>query len=195
MDTVRLYLALFMVVMVPPAVAFWLVAHPLVSLWRWLGPAVAYSILLAMTLLVGWVCFRNRGVLIGEDLGAHPVPIISGLLLYCTSITLELQIRKQLKLTTFTGLAELDPDRVEGKLLHEGVYGHVRHPKYVSGFLGILGFALFTNYSGALIIVAMTLPGFYGIVLLEERELLDRFGEEYRRYKVEVPRFLPRLFS
>jgi protein-S-isoprenylcysteine O-methyltransferase Ste14 len=90
---------------------------------------------------------------------------------------------------------ELAQKGMESKLLKEGIYGRVRHPRYVSTMVGMIGFALFTNYSGAYVVVALTLPGLYLITILEERELLVRFGEEYRHYQEEVPRLIPRLTS
>jgi len=35
-------------------------------------------------------------------------------------------------------------------------------------------------------------PG-YLLLVLEERELLDRFGDAYREYQRDVPRLIPRL--
>jgi len=34
--------------------------------------------------------------------------------------------------------------------------------------------------------------GIYAVALLEERELLARFGDEYRTYCRRVPRFIPK---
>jgi protein-S-isoprenylcysteine O-methyltransferase Ste14 len=42
------------------------------------------------------------------------------------------------------------------------------------------------------ILVAVFVPLTYGVVLLEERELRERFGEEYERYCDKVPRFFPK---
>jgi protein-S-isoprenylcysteine O-methyltransferase Ste14 len=42
------------------------------------------------------------------------------------------------------------------------------------------------------VLFAAALPVFYAITVLEERELVDRFGERYRRYQREVPRLVPR---
>jgi protein-S-isoprenylcysteine O-methyltransferase Ste14 len=37
----------------------------------------------------------------------------------------------------------------------------------------------------------LTIPGLHAIVLLEERELVERFGQEYRDYALRVPRYIP----
>jgi protein-S-isoprenylcysteine O-methyltransferase Ste14 len=42
------------------------------------------------------------------------------------------------------------------------------------------------------VLVAAALPVFYAITMLDERELVDRFGGSYRRYQQEVPRLIPR---
>ena len=38
-------------------------------------------------------------------------------------------------------------------------------------------------------------PILHLVVLLEERELLERFGDAYRDYAGRVPRYVPRLRS
>ena len=193
MDTVRYYLALLMVVLVPPIVVFWCAVHPLAAVWRRVGPWIAYSVLLGIVLVLSWGCFLLREVLMGRDLGTHLVPLVLGLSLYLISKPLEIQIRKYLILKILIGWPELAPNGMESKLLKEGIYGRVRHPRYVSTMVGMIGFALLTNYSGVYVVVALTLPGLYLITVVEERELLIRFGEEYRHYQEELPRLIPRL--
>ena len=195
MDTVGYCLAVLLVVLVPPIVVFWCAVHPLAAVWRRVGPWVAYSLLFGVVCVLGWGCFLVRGVLMGQDLGTHPLPIVLGLLFYFASIALENKVRKQLTFKALVGLPELAPDRMESKLLKEGIYARVRHPRYASVIVGIMGFALLTNYSGVYVVVALTPLALYLITVLEERELLARFGEEYRQYREGVPRFFPRLTS
>jgi protein-S-isoprenylcysteine O-methyltransferase Ste14 len=45
---------------------------------------------------------------------------------------------------------------------------------------------------GVYVLVFMLFPLGYPMLVFEERELLDRFGEEYRQYQREVPRIIPR---
>ena len=69
MDTVRYYLAVLLVVLVPPIMVFWCVVHPLAAVWRRVGPWVAYLVLLGIVCVLGWGCFLLREVLRGQDLG------------------------------------------------------------------------------------------------------------------------------
>ena len=146
MDTVRYYLAVLLVVLVPPIMAFWCVVHPLAAVWRRVGSWVAYFVLLGIVCVLGWGFFLLREVLMGRDLGIHPLPLVLGLLLYLISIPPEIQIRKYLTLKTLVGWPELAPNRMESKLVKEGIYRRVRHPRYARMMVGMIGFALLTNY-------------------------------------------------
>ena len=57
----------------------------------------------------------------------------------------------------------------------------------------MLANALVVNYLGVyVLLMAIVAPG-YVMLVLEERELLDRFGDAYREYQRDVPRLIPRL--
>ena len=91
------------------------------------------------------------------------------------------------------GIPELSPnEQHRGKLLKDGIYRVVRHPRYLSAGLAVIAVALFVDYMGVYLLILFLFPLGYPMLVLEERELIDRFGEEYRQYQQEVPRILPR---
>ena len=53
--------------------------------------------------------------------------------------------------------------------------------------------ALAVNYLAVYLLLILYIPVIYLVVVLEERELRERFGIAYDRYCREVPRFIPRL--
>ena len=86
-------------------------------------------------------------------------------------------------------LAPWDPTR---RLVVVGPYRHVRNPMISSVALMLAGEALFL-FS---IRIALWLAIFFALnhtyfMLIEEPGLARRFGEEYRRYRAAVPRWLP----
>ena len=93
------------------------------------------------------------------------------------------------------GVPELTPPGAPATLLSEGIYSRIRHPRYVQIVLGLLGHALLANYLATWIIFAVSLLWIELVTRVEERELRDRFGEEYRLYCEKVPRFFPRSRS
>ncbi len=193
MDTARHVLGVLLVVMAPPAVGFWLLIHPLIRFWRRIGPRAAYLATTTLCALLGLLLYRNREALLGTDLGTSWLLVSFGGVLYVASGWLSFLTRRQLKLRIFAGLPELSGDGAGGVLLQEGPYAWVRHPRYLSVFIGITGFSLIANHAGAYLVVLASFIALWGVVGLEERELGRRFGAAYERYRSQVPALIPRL--
>jgi protein-S-isoprenylcysteine O-methyltransferase Ste14 len=192
MDTARYFIALLVIATFPGAILFWFAVHPFVGFWRKLGPAASYTILVGMLVAMAAAMVLMREAVLAVEYGTNWILVALGLLAYGIAAAIEMQCRRHLKFSMLVGLPEIAPDRTEGKLLTDGVYGIVRHPRYVSVFFGLAAVALFTNYLAAYVIWGVLTPIIYFMTLLEERELRDRFGQEYADYCRRVPRFVPR---
>lgn len=192
MDAARYFIALLVVVTFPGAILYWFAVHPFVRFWRKLGPVGTYIILVTLLVGIAAVMVVLREPILAVEYGTNWILVALGLLAYGIAAAIEIQCRRHLKFGMLTGLPEIAPDRAEGKLLTDGVYGIVRHPRYVTMFFGLLAVALFTNYLAAYVLLAVLTPTIYVMTFLEERELRDRFGQEYVDYSRRVPRFVPR---
>lgn len=78
----------------------------------------------------------------------------------------------------------------ESQLSDAGIYGLLRHPLW-AGLLQIgLGFGLISGSWFSLLVAALLPLGFTGWVrLVEEKELLQRFGQNYADYRKRTPAF------
>ncbi len=76
-------------------------------------------------------------------------------------------------------------------LLLRGPYKFSRNPMYISDFTILLGWALFYG-SLAVFLAGLAFAAFLAFVLVpsEERQLMERFDNEYLRYKNSVPRWV-----
>jgi protein-S-isoprenylcysteine O-methyltransferase Ste14 len=141
----------------------------------------------------GALLFRVRGRLLGTDLGMHWSLIAIAVVLYGVSTWIAFQHWRHLSIATMIGIPELSPtEQQKGKLLKDGIYRVVRHPRYLSAGIAVIAVALFVNCVGVYALILMLFPLGYPMLVFEERDLIDRFGEEYRQYQREVPRLLPR---
>jgi protein-S-isoprenylcysteine O-methyltransferase Ste14 len=79
------------------------------------------------------------------------------------------------------------------RLVTTDLYRCLRHPHHL--FIGIfmisLGLAIGHVYACLLIVVPQWLWIFGFLFLVEEKELLDKFGEAYAAYRREVPMLIP----
>jgi len=90
------------------------------------------------------------------------------------------------------GWREIYRARREGRLAITGAYAHVRHPQYTGIFLVIFGEGVvhwptvFSLTAFPIIVAAYVL-----LARREERQMLEKFGDEYRKYQERVPMFFP----
>ncbi|MCH8935688.1 MAG: isoprenylcysteine carboxylmethyltransferase family protein [Gemmatimonadetes bacterium] len=191
MNLARYIVALLVIATLPSGLLFWFVVHPFIGFWRRQGPKITYTVVIAMLLAVGTVLVLARGVLLETEYGTNYVLVALAGVFYLIAAAIELQCRKHLKFRILVGMPELVPEPATGKLLTSGIYGRVRHPRYVSAFFGVVAVALFSNYLAAYVIAGAMVPALHALTFFEERELRDRFGEEYAAYSRRVPKFVP----
>ncbi len=191
MNLARYIVALLVIATLPSGLLFWFVVHPFIGFWRRQGPKITYTVVIAMLLAVGTVLVLARGVLLETEYGTNYVLVALAGVFYLIAAAIELQCRKHLKFRILVGMPELVPEPATGKLLTAGIYGRVRHPRYVSAFFGVVAVALFSNYLAAYVIAGAMVSALYALTFFEARELRDRFGEEYAAYSRRVPKFVP----
>jgi protein-S-isoprenylcysteine O-methyltransferase Ste14 len=83
------------------------------------------------------------------------------------------------------------------KLIVKGPYLLTRNPIMLGSMFYYLGLSLFFD-SLAMLITIFVIPSIFGNLyhkLIEEKELLLRFGTEYSDYKENVPFLFPRIIS
>jgi len=92
-----------------------------------------------------------------------------------------------------SGIRWLTEEKMEARLEVKGLHRFVRHPLYMGTFLFLWGWFVFNPmisfFIATLIITIYTLIG----LELEEKKLIDQFGDAYIEYKKKVPKLIPRL--
>jgi len=82
----------------------------------------------------------------------------------------------------------------EGKIIDSNIYSIVRHPVYAGVLRVVIGLALLNGNANSIAFILFAPLGIFGwIRLVEEKELIERFGSSYLDYRKRVPAFWPRL--
>jgi protein-S-isoprenylcysteine O-methyltransferase Ste14 len=147
------------------------------------------TVLVAVPALLLWL---TRG----SALGGRPAGIDDprswiGVLLFGTGLAFAIWTCR-LFMTVGQGTpAPWDPPR---KLVVRGPYRHVRNPMITSVLLMLAGEAVFFgSWALAGWLSVFFLANAVYFPLSEEKALASRFGDQYRVYKANVPRWIPRL--
>lgn len=193
MDRVRYVIAVALLVSLPGGITYWFWVHPFIAFWRRVGLTLTLVVNLGWLVVLASAVFHWRASFLRYQFGTNPLLLAIGLPLVVLSVILRRYVARQLTTSTLVGFPEIAPDRFEQRLLTEGIYARIRHPRYVVVFLTVLGFALIANYLATYILTALLTAALLCVVLLEEKELRQRFGSEYQAYARRVPRFLPKV--
>ena len=82
---------------------------------------------------------------------------------------------------------------VKPAVIRKSVFSVVRHPVYLSEILFFLGFLILSLSLAAAAVWVVAIAFLHFIAKYEEKLLLARFGDDYEKYLLEVPMWLPRL--
>ena len=175
-----------------PAPIFWLIIHPAIHFWRRFGNR---SLWIALPL---WLINAAALGVLAPRIYAHRLPrngfsALLGAALIAAGIAIGRHVHRAFGLKRLGGLPEVNPNRYAGGVVKSGLYGRVRHPRYLEYMLSFVGWALLTGALGFFVLATVSIALYLIVAPLEERELREHYGDEYESYACEVPRFIPRL--
>jgi protein-S-isoprenylcysteine O-methyltransferase Ste14 len=160
----------------------WAADH--VGLTRWYR--LVYSTLSVVLLVWVWSCYRRVDTTL-----VWPVTMaarVAGYMLILAGGSLAALAVLRFGGAAFLGLQA----EVNGALVRNGLHGRMRHPIYTGTLLVMAGWLLLVPTPATVVSIAITCIYLPVGIHLEERKLIAQFGEEYLRYKAEVPVLWPR---
>jgi len=80
------------------------------------------------------------------------------------------------------------------ELIRGGPYRYVRHPIYTGILAGFVGSALARDEWRGVLSIAIAYLALWRKLRLEERWMIEQFGDAYRRFREEVPALIPNPF-
>lgn len=122
----------------------------------------------------------------------HPawLPAV-GLALVFLSIALLVWARQAIR-GQFSGHLQIQPEHC---LIQDGPYHFVRHPGYLGYLLMALGIAAgYASLIAFCTTLFLLLPGLVYRIGVEEKLLIDAFGDDYRQYATRTRRLVPGLW-
>ena len=87
-----------------------------------------------------------------------------------------------------------DEVRDKPEVIRKGVFSIVRHPVYLGEILLYVGLLFFSLSIASAVVWLLAIFFLDYIARYEEKILLDHFGDEYRNYMKEVPRWIPKIY-
>jgi protein-S-isoprenylcysteine O-methyltransferase Ste14 len=121
---------------------------------------------------------------------------VVGVVAVAAGVALHAWTAKLLGIKATIGYTELKPETAEKNqvLVTSGPFAVVRHPSYGAHTMVISGIFLITGVVAVGLIALVDLAITYFVTTeLEDRELTERFGNQYEEYKKKVPKLFPKF--
>lgn len=81
------------------------------------------------------------------------------------------------------------------QIIDKGIYKHLRHPSYAGSLLCFLGLGLsFSNWLSTLVIFVPNFSAFLYRIRVEEKALIQAFGDKYISYSKVTYRLIPGIW-
>ncbi len=184
--------ALITIMLWPVVPLFWIPVHGFPRIFRKIG-LLTYIVPLITWLPVAYLIYCERSFLLSYKFVFPTLLSLVGIIIFLAGMLLQFWTLKLLRLSGLMGLPEIS-EKIKGRFVGEGPFLVVRHPTYLSHTMMFLGVFLTTGVIAVGIGTIIDLVAVNLLVIpLEEKELMTRFGEEYRQYRNRVPRYFPRL--
>lgn len=149
-----------------------------------------YRIVYSLLSTVGLLGLLFLNAIVGGKLVINPQGIVRylSLMLATFGVIIVSRAFKEHDALSFVGFRQ-----EEMKFNRSGILNYVRHPIYSGTILIVIGFFLF-NPTLATIVSTVCIFVYLPIgIYLEEKKLVQLFGDQYIQYKKEVPSLIPRL--
>jgi protein-S-isoprenylcysteine O-methyltransferase Ste14 len=178
--------------------AFWFMIHPFAERWRarHLSHQRSPYMVLLPVWMVMWVVLALvtrpwRGILLyRSDWGW-----MAAALLFASGLYVYSQSGKNFSAKQLGGLPEVHGRNREQRLVTDGIRSRVRHPVYLAHLCEMLAWSAGTGLAVCWALTAFAMVTGAVMIRMEDAELEQRFGEEYRDYEGNVPAILPKLHS
>jgi len=113
-----------------------------------------------------------------------------GLSLFSSGVSMRIVARKTLGKYFSSGLKT--PQKHE--LIKHGIYRYIRHPAYLGSLMLSPGIPLFFSSLYGFVLMLGLIPCFLYRIKIEEKMLIEEFGDEYRNYMKETKKLIPFIY-
>ena len=171
--------------------AFWIAIHPFAGSWRTYrrNPfALLVPLWIALWIVIAlvtapWRHFRTyHGATAWFPAAA----------LFLAGIWIYRSAGSSFSWSQLGGLPEVRESSPQRPLAATGIRAHVRHPIYLGHLLEMLAWSIGSGLAVCFALTAIAILTGTWMIATEDRELENRFAEDYRRYKNNVPALIPR---
>jgi protein-S-isoprenylcysteine O-methyltransferase Ste14 len=184
------FIAFMTIILWPVIPLFWIPVHGLSRIFKKLG-LLTFVMPLFTWLPLAYFIFSNKALLLSWKIDVPSGLRAMGFILSVLGTALHIWTGKLLGLWGLIGLPEISR-RMKGHLITKGPFSIVRHPTYLAHTMIFSGVFLITGAVAVGFITFIDVLLVYALIIpLEEKELSNRFGNDYNLYKKKVPKFLP----